>query len=443
MNSKDQQNNRILIVSPAAYPLGGVAVWLDYLLTGFSQSELDVHLALADGHFHNASSYLQRYPYAQTVRLDNPAGTQYGRVEAIISAVRKLDPALLVSVNIPDVYRAARTLRATSHAGLKVVGTVHGLEPQIFKDLDHYSDAIDQVIVTNRLTEEMLAELTGIEAKQISYAPYGVQVGDRAREYDTKCLRLLYCGRIEESQKRCSHIVEIVKQLELKQLDYVLRIAGDGPDKNRFLADLTKFASAERIKYLGALSAQELQVKGYGESDILLLTSEWETGPIVAWEAMAAGLVVVCSRYFGLVCEGALKHRHNCLIFDQGDAKAATESLSSLSDPELFGKLIQNGFALVRQRYSRETSIVAWKRCFTAVLGAESVRRAPAPQTDAIATHGRLESFFGQALATRIRELIRKPAYIGDAGDEWPHSFMQADSSYIKRFDKTLRELES
>ena len=280
VNRQNNFNNRILIVAPAAYPLGGVAIWLDYLLNGLLNCEFDVHLALADGVFHDSESYSLHYPYAKTVRLGNPSGTQYGRVQAIISAVQEIDPGLLVSVNIPDVYRAARLLRADTHTDLKIVGTIHGLEPQIFRDIDHYADAIDGVVVTNRLTERMLIELSAIAEQQIYYAPYGVEESLVEREYDRHCLRLLYRGRIEESQKRCSDIVEIIKQLEQSQQNYVLRVAGDGPDKTKLLADLNEHASPERIKYLGALTAAELQSQGYGQSDILLLTSEWETGPI-------------------------------------------------------------------------------------------------------------------------------------------------------------------
>ena len=34
---------------------------------------------------------------------------------------------------------------------------------------------------------------------------------------------------------------------------------------------------------------------------VLLITSSWETGPIVAWEAMAAGMAVVVAAMWGLV----------------------------------------------------------------------------------------------------------------------------------------------
>ena len=56
-----------------------------------------------------------------------------------------------------------------------------------------------------------------------------------------------------------------------------------------------------RTRFLGVLDAAALR-RAYGEAGCLLLTSAWETGPLVVWEAMAAGLPVVSAAYTGSGC---------------------------------------------------------------------------------------------------------------------------------------------
>ena len=62
------------------------------------------------------------------------------------------------------------------------------------------------------------------------------------------------------------------------------------------------------VTFLGRLSPTEMRDKLYARANTLLMPSFWETGPIVNWEAMAAGVVVVSSRYVGSGLEGSLQH---------------------------------------------------------------------------------------------------------------------------------------
>lgn len=42
-------DGHILLVAPSAYPLGGVATWIDYIVPGLRQHDWKVTLGLTDG----------------------------------------------------------------------------------------------------------------------------------------------------------------------------------------------------------------------------------------------------------------------------------------------------------------------------------------------------------------------------------------------------------
>lgn len=438
-------NRRILIIAPTAYLLGGVSVWLDYLLHGLGDAGFEMVFGAVDGDYHDAEKYLERYPFERNIVIKNRSKTAYGRARAISNAVRKINPSLVISANIPDVYRAARDLKKTSHPDLKIVATLHGLLPNFFQDMCQYSDCIDHIVVTNRLTQLMVEKVTPFQIDEISYAPYGVKEQNVMRKRDVgKRARLLYCGRIENEQKRCSDIVKIVDQLARRSIDYELRVAGDGPYKKQFFDELETVKGNGRIIDLGLLNESELISVGYAESDILLLTSGWETGPIVIWEAMAAGLAVVTSRYRGLTAEGALIDQDNCLIFDIGDIPAAVRKLQQCLNDSVYQKIVSGGVALSKSRYSRPSSVAAWGAVFNELCDTKKGFSSSQKfyHTEYL-RNGLLEKVFGVPAATHVRLLIGKPAYTASAGDEWPHTHSVDDEAFNKSFYQHLSNIES
>ena len=128
---------------------------------------------------------------------------------------------------------------------------------------------------------------------------------------------------------------------------YELLIAGGGPDENWLRGQLSDAADSGRVRFLGTLAGNDLVEQVYSRVDALLITSLWETGPIVAWEAMAHGAVVVTSAYIGSGLEGSLEPGDNCLMFPIGDAVAAADCLERLRDTGLRSRLLRGGFALV------------------------------------------------------------------------------------------------
>lgn len=438
---------RVLIIAPTAYPLGGVAVWLDYLLSGLTDLGSDVWLGAVHGEHHNSQDYLAHYPCKNNVTIMNDTGTAYGRVLSLITAIESVRPDLVLCVNIPDVYRAAREMRKAGKFRFQVASTIHGLVPSLFQDITSYADVIDHVIVTNQLTRLMVLETTPVSEAQLHYAPYGVSMPKNLRAIDTtqktrEPLRILYCGRVENQQKRCADIVAVLFELARLSVNFEFRIAGDGPWKTEMLRQLEPIESQVDVIDFGVVPASELDARVYSNSDVLLLTSEWETGPIVVWEAMAAGVAVVSSRYHGSGSEAALSDEHNCLMFDVGDVKTVAAQLARLCDASLRKKLVEQGFSLVSSRYTKDISVATWQTVLNHILSSAPSNRALNPQELRYPNQGRLDRFLGYKYATLLRSILKIPIKYSDAGGEWPHTHSQADNRFNAEFFDTINRVE-
>jgi hypothetical protein len=226
---------------------------------------------------------------------------------------------------------------------------------------------------------------------------------------------------LEEPRKRIGDIRHILERLEVEGIPFELLLAGSGADEAWLRADLAAMTGCGKVRFLGCLDAVTLHNEVYAVCDALLTTSSWETGPLVVWESLRAGVPVVASRYVGSGLERALKHNETALLFPVGDVAAAAVNLARLwREPELCRELEANGMALVESRYSVNVSIDAWAAALQAALTVEPLPGAVAAEVVPIAS-GRLDRCFGARLGETIRQFLGRTGPMGEAGGEWPH----------------------
>lgn len=430
---------RSVFVAPSAYPLGGVAVWLDYLVPALASFGWRAQAGLVAGRWHDVGAYRAAYPGLDAVAVDNPTGSAEGRIRAIADMLRREQPDVVVAVNIVDVYAAARRVRRSGQP-VRVVMALHGIAADLLGDLRREAAlGLDAVIATNRLACRLCETEAGMPAERVLYAPYGVDVqtlGAQTRTPRVGPLRIVWVGRLEQEQKRVHDLPAILAELDQQGVDYRLRIVGDGPERAALCAGLAPWLASARAELIGALPPAALAAEVYATADVLLITSSWETGPIVAWEAMAAGVPVVSSRYVGSGLEGALIDGETALLFPAGDAESAARALCRLAmDAPLAERLQQAGQRLVAERYSREASVAAWAQALEGVL-----RLPPTPlpvRESALPPAGRLDRLLGPGLAEIVRRRLGRSYPHAEPGGEWPHTA-------INRVDGvTLQELAS
>ena len=415
----------ILFVAPSAYPFGGVADWLAYLLPGLESLGWTCTLGLVAGKHHQVNRYLDRHPFGRVLPIANATGSPEGRVRALQSAIESTAASIVATINIVDVYEAVRRVRQRGGSDVRVVTTLHGLQDDLLADIAFNRDVIDAVISSNRLSQSLVVgALAGTAARSL-YAPYGVALPTVPNHdpHRTDCIRLLYSGRVEQEQKRVLDLPPLLSTLRRHGQSVQLVIAGDGPDAQRLKAAFESAGVAGCVRWAGVLNRDAL-AQQYRESDALVITSDWETGPIVAWEAMANRLPVVSSAYVGAGRERALIDGQNCLLFPVGDTEMAACKVMELQDDALRARLTDNAYETVLARYTLESSVQAWADAFGRVLhlpahpsGSECVTRSLPQQLS-----GRLDRLLGVRLGETVRATLGVAYDHTSAGAEWPHT---------------------
>jgi len=409
----------VLFVAPSAYLLGGLAVWLDYLLPGLREGGWDAILGLVEGpRHHRPEQYLQIHPDVQSLRIACQTGTAIGRRHALRKAYHDYQPDLVISVNIPDSIIAAAQM--PSRVRPRTLFACHGIQSDLFADMAFLAESLDGVACTNRLACRLSGQLGTVPPERVYYAPCGTLPAAVYQIQNQEIFTVAYVGRLEQDQKRVLDLVPILTRLVAQGVNAQLLIAGNGPDETLLREHFAAAGLLDRVRFLGHVSSAAIPTEVYHYADALLITSLWETGPIVIWEAMAHQVPIVSSAYVGSGIESALIHRKNALLFPIGDCVTASQMLLELrSSPELGDGLRSQSMKTFQDRYTLEKSVRSWDSAMRAVL--QGTPRG-AKTFDGPRQNSRLDRVLPPDAAETLRRWTGRKSSDSGAGGEWPHS---------------------
>ncbi|MEQ1948221.1 MAG: glycosyltransferase family 4 protein [Bryobacteraceae bacterium] len=173
--------------------------------------------------------------------------------------------------------------------------------------------------------------------------------------------QILYAGRLD-AFKRPLLLVEIAARLrEMRgRLDFQFVIAGDGPEKARFLTAIQRKDLGRAFRFLG-LVADLAPV--YAAADVVILPSRTEGLPLVLIEALACGRPVVASNV-GDIPE-LLDSCGIVIDIAPGEVEKYAESLNLLlNDPNLRHSLGEAGRKKVVERHDPAIATAAYRAIF-------------------------------------------------------------------------------
>ncbi len=416
---------KILIISKSYPYLGGVESWLDIMYESLCRKGYKVHVCLVKGiKDHNPEVYQKAHPVLKITIIDGRFSSARDRCYLLRKHIKHSHPDIVIPLMCREALIAACQIKKLK-GDLKIVLPVHEHNYCAFADIANFGAWIDKIVCMDKLGQSVALELCGISQKQICTIEHGVYKAEKDTRIEVSDkLRIGYCGRLLQSHKRIFDLVECCKKLaKNKKQQFLLKIAGSGPDEERLRRELLQCKSLD-ISFLGFLSQDELYKIFYPNIDVLLLFSEWETGPLVVWEAMHHGVVPVCSRYLGLRAADFLKNEKNCLLFDVGDFNVAVQKLiRSHNDYDFLVGLSQQAKWDAIQHRSIESMVQKWEELLTEVSSKKNMehRRIPIGDISEPLPEGRLENIKVPPQIVRMfRQVINKPLAYSGAREEWP-----------------------
>ncbi len=200
-------------------------------------------------------------------------------------------------VYVPNYDFSMSRIAPALPAGVVVVGILHSDEQVYYEEFRRLGDAWNATVCVSRHIHEAARRIRPDLAGRLRLIPYGVPAGPPPGSREARAdgaLRIVYCNRVEDSQKRALDLIPIVGALELRRVPFVLTIAGTGSQVGPLVRALRPYVDAGRVRFLGSL-AQDAVAAELQRHDVFLLTSAYEGLPLSLLEAMQAECVPVVS----------------------------------------------------------------------------------------------------------------------------------------------------
>lgn len=196
--------------------------------------------------------------------------------------------------------------------------------------------------------------------KNIVYIPNGVdQIFFKPKKTKKRFQNaLLFVGRLHP-QKNLLNLVKAIKILKRNSSSIKLKIVGEGPQKQEISNLIKKYRLQKAVTLEGQKTNVQL-INYYQTSTALILPSIYEGQPLTILEAWASKLPIIVSKT-GDNTYLVNDEKNGYFIQNQNDPNSIADSIAHALKNTNLKKMGENGYNLVRNRYTWENVALATK----------------------------------------------------------------------------------
>ena len=229
---------------------------------------------------------------------------------------------------------------------------LHGLRGPVFSAIKRWVVRHCDALTTVSLAMKTHALAVGADQEKTSVISMGVDTEDtftpsmQVRRNDSE---LLFVGRLS-TQKGVELLIRAMPDIVAVNPGCLLRVVGDGPDKDLLRNLCETLGIARNVKFAGAITNKRLP-EFYQRAAMLVFPSTSEEGfGLVCVEALACGCPVIASDL--LATREVVQDGETGLLFKRGDrGDLLGKILTLLANPVLCQKMGKAGRNFVTQRF--------------------------------------------------------------------------------------------
>jgi glycosyltransferase involved in cell wall biosynthesis len=351
--------------------IGGAHTFLHQILGGLSKRGIEVHF-ITKGH-----------PVAKTAQnIENAGGIFHNTIwpkdsltedsaPLLVKWLEKLKPDVYVVSVSPDI---GWVVLPSLSPGIATFAIGHNDSDTFYLPAKHYAQFLTKAVGVSEEICRRYVSRSGLNEKDVTWIPYGVESYDGPlNKNKSGTVSIVYVGRLQDEQKRASDLIKIVRELTKQNVDFKMKIIGDGVLAPVLARELANEISRSIVELPGWLNTEEL-LKNLRASDIFVLTSEYEGFCISLVEAMANGccpvVTDIASGNKQLVSDG-----ENGFVVPVGGIKEFAEKVASLAmDREKLFQLRQKAWD-VGKSYTIDKMVDRYCESFKGAI--QEVKRNP------------------------------------------------------------------
>lgn len=282
------------------------------------------------------------------------------KIVEILGDIKKYPPDIFIPNYFPAACYAARWVK---QSGIPTVCILHNDDEFHLKLIDVFASGeeenkVSAIIGVSELLTTIIKDHQPVNI-QVEFLPYGAPVPEKKVTLNNgETVKLVYIGRMMEKQKRITDVAKALCRVakEIPNTECVLY--GSGKDLDKVLDILNTDGKGLPVHYGGNLETTEVQ-SHLLQNHIFVLLSDYEGLPISLMEAMACGLVPVCSNIRGGMTELITPNETGFLVDDRNDDFLNTIK-KIRSDYDLWRKISAKARKKIIENYSDDICNSQW-----------------------------------------------------------------------------------
>ncbi len=357
---------------------GGPNTWAKRLLPRLLEEGIQVHVIIAvygspsatPDDFHTLSFFKNS---GASVSAVNGRLTTEKQIRDILKEVKRHMPDVFIpNMIVPALYAS----RWVKHWGIPTIGVMHSHDVfyEAFVEEFVLGDAAFQlsevVGVSHQLIEKLLPEPKRATIHRI---PCGAPQPTHQRPVWKLPFEIVYIGRLEIEAKQILETTEILCQVAQQIENIRITLYGDGSERERVQYIIAEKGEGISIHYGGLLASHEVE-KVLESAHAIVLLSDYEGMPLAIMEAMAYGVVPICT-YQNTGLPELIAHKAEGILLEKRSTEAVANAIRYVQNEAVWNALSQKAQQKIESSYSMSVVLQTWLHLLKKVTEQKATER--------------------------------------------------------------------
>ena len=271
-------------------------------------------------------------------------------VEALIKFIEKYNKVCFVLAHMNVFTCAVLLLKKRFSNRVSVISVIHSSLYNVMQENIMIEEFVDYFLCVNpyikkimsnrlRISEQSVFCETPIDMKKLEHT-YSIN--------EKQPIRIGYAARLEVEHKRSDLIIQLIEELEKRECNYLLNIAGVGNCYSLIDNYIKEKKIENKVVMLGEISYKDMY-NFWNKQDIAINLSETEGCSLSMLESMMCGCVEVITETLGV--DWLVKEGETGFLVPIGDVICMAKKIEYLSkNRELISVLGKNAHIMISER---------------------------------------------------------------------------------------------
>lgn len=294
LNKERMSNNRIIIDLAEGVKLGGIESWTYTVASELVKLGIDVEVFAKKTDAVPPKCIRDNFKYFDLEYCDFKENIYSLALEIL----NKSPCTVIINKHTQIFYAAYIAKQLCSDSKITIISVIHSDTVTLYRRQKKIEKMTDLIFCVSKRIRKKLIQDYNIPIEKVFYKESPVLLlenGYKDRDYTENVeepIKIGYAGRLVKFSKRADLIPKLIGELDKRNCNYLLAIAGDGSYINVLKDFIKKNNLSHKVYLAGKMDQREISFF-WKKQDIFISLSDYEGSSISALEAMGQGVVPV------------------------------------------------------------------------------------------------------------------------------------------------------